>query len=280
MIEKHILGRRLITHLLLITGALVMLYPLMWMLSSSFKPQSIIFRDLSLLPSQVTLDNYINGWTGLTVPFSQFFLNSFIIVGVNVFATVMASSITAYAFARLNFRFKSVWFVLMMATLLLPGQVTLIPRYILFHQLGWLNTFFPLTVPAFFGGSAFFVFLNVQFIRGIPKELDEAADVDGANHFQIYWHVIFPLSLPALITTAIFTFIWTWDDFFGPLLYISNVNLYPVSLALRSFSDSSSTTSYGPLFAMSILSLVPIFIIFVLAQRYLVQGISTTGFKG
>lgn len=277
---KFVMERRYVTHILLIVGAFVMLYPLLWMISSSFKPGTVIFRDLGLIPTQFTTENYTYGWTALNTPFTRFYLNSFLVTLLTVIGTVLTSSLTAYAFARLNFRFKRVWFGLMMGTLLLPTQVTLIPQYIIFHRLDWLNTYNPLIVPAFFATNAFFIFLNVQFVRGIPRELDEAAEVDGANLFQTYWRIIFPLSLPALITTGIFTFIWTWDNFFAALLYISKVDLYTIPLALRTFNDASSTTSYGPLFAMSLLSLIPIFVIFVLAQRYLVQGIATTGFKG
>ncbi|MCC7208575.1 MAG: carbohydrate ABC transporter permease [Anaerolineae bacterium] len=279
MVEK-IIGRRWLTHTLLILGALVMVYPLLWMFSSSLKPGNMIFHDPGLIPSVVTLENYIYGWNALSEPFSRFFLNSFFIAVTNVIGTVLTSSATAYAFARLEFRYKRVWFALMMATLLLPTQVTLIPKYIVFYQLGWVDTHFPLIIPAFFATTAFFIFLNVQFVRGIPRELDEAAEIDGATRFQIYWRIILPLSLPALITTAIFNFIWTWDDFFSSLLYLSDIKLYTVPLALRSFSDASSTTSYGPLFAISLVSLVPFLLFFILAQRYLVQGISTTGFKG
>ncbi len=272
--------QHLLSHVWLILGALVMLYPLLWMISSSFKPQNIIFQQPGLWPSEVTLNNYLRGWTALNLPFSRFFLNSFIIASLAVLGTVLSSSITAYAFARLRFRFKAILFATMLMTIMLPGHVTLIPQYILFLRLDWINTFLPLFVPDFFATSAFFVFLNVQFIRGIPRDLDEVAEVDGANHFQIFWHIVFPLSLPALITTAVFTFIWNWDNFFGQLLYISDINLHPVPLALRAFLDSSGESSFGPLLAMSTLSLIPTFILFVVAQRYLVQGIATTGTKG
>lgn len=267
-------------HLGLVAGAILMLYPLLWMISSSFKPPGLIFRDLGLWPSETTLDNYRYGWTALNIPFSRFFFNSFLISSLSVIGTVLSASLTAYAFARLEFRFKSFLFALMLMTLMLPGHVTLIPQYVLFLRLDWINTFYPLWVPSFFGGGAFFVFLNVQFIRSIPRELDEVAEVDGANHFQIYWRIIFPLSLPALITTAVFAFLWSWDDFFSQLLYISDIRLHTVPLALRAFLDSSGESSFGPLFAMSTLSLVPVFVLFVLAQRFLVQGIATSGVKG
>lgn len=272
--------KKWLIHLFLLAGAIIMLYPLLWMFSSSLKPQSLIFRETGLWPSEITFENYLRGWSALNIPFSRFFLNSFIIASLAVIGTVFSSSISAYAFARLNFRFKRIWFALMLMTIMLPGHVTLIPQYILFFKLEWINTFYPLIVPEFFATNAFFIFLNIQFIRGIPKELDEVAEVDGANHFQIYWRIIFPLSMPALITTAIFAFIWNWDNFFSQLLYISNIRLHTVPLALRAFLDSSGESSFGPLFAMSTLSLIPVFILFVVAQRYLVQGISTSGLKG
>ena len=271
---------RLLTHLFLMAGAFIMLYPLLWMLSSSLKPPSTIFSEPGIIPSEITFQNYTYGWNALQTPFSRFFLNSFIIVAFVVIGNVTTCSFTAYAFARLNFRFKKVWFALMLGTIMLPSHVTLIPTYVLFNRLGWLNTFLPLTVPHFFSTSAFFVFLIVQFIRGIPRDLDDAAAVDGAGFFQIYWHVILPLCKPALITTAIFSFIWEWDNFFSHLLYINRISLFTVPLGLRTFIDATGQSSYGPLFAMSILSLIPVFIFFVTAQRWLVEGISTTGFKG
>jgi multiple sugar transport system permease protein len=187
---------------------------------------------------------------------------------------------TAYAFARLNFSFKGIFFGMMMATVMLPHHVTLIPRYIIFDRLGWINTFLPLTVPAFFATQSFFIFLLVQFMRGIPKELDDAAIVDGCTPWQIYWKIIMPLSVPALVTTTLFTFIWTWNDFFGPLIYLQSPIKYTVALGLRSFADATSQSAYGQLFAMSIVSLVPVFIFFVFFQRLLIEGIATTGLKG
>jgi multiple sugar transport system permease protein len=270
----------LFTHVCLLLGAMIMLYPLLWMLSSSFKPESLIFRDLGLWPSQFTLENYTRGWTALRVPFTRFYVNSFIIVGLTVIGNVISCSVTAYAFARLDFSFKRFWFAIMLATIMLPYHVTLIPQYVLFHKLGWINTFLPLTVPHFLATNAFFIFLMIQFIRGIPLDLDQAAMVDGASAFQIYRLIILPISKPALVTTAIFTFIWNWDNFFSNLLYLNSVSLWTVPLGLRAFVDSMGATSYGPLFAMSILSLVPVFIFFITAQRQLVEGISTTGLKG
>ena len=272
--------RKPLTHIFLILGSIVMIYPLLWMLSSSFKPEGVIFRDLGLIPDPFVIQNYTEGWTALQSPFTRFFVNSFLIVGLTILGNLITCSVTAYAFARINFRFKRVWFALMLSTIMLPYHVTVVPQYMLFNALGWVNTFFPLFVPNFFATNAFFVFLIVQFIRGIPRDLDDAAAVDGASKFQIYIRIILPLTTPALITTAIFTFIWTWNDFFSQLIYLNDINLFTVPLALRQFTSAMDESSFGALFAMSILALIPTFIFFIAAQKYLVQGISTTGFKG
>ncbi len=186
----------------------------------------------------------------------------------------------AFAFARIDFKLKKFWFAIMMLTLMLPLHVLIVPQYVLYQKLDWLNTYLPLIVPNFLATGAFFIFLMVQFMRSVPRDLDEAAKIDGASPYQIYAHIMMPLSVPALVTTAIFTFMWTWDEFLGPLLYLTDVNKYTVPLALRLFLDSTGESSWGMLFAMSLLSLVPVFTIFLLFQRMLVQGISTTGLKG
>ena len=181
--------------------------------------------------------------------------------------------------ARLRFKGRNFWFAMMLGTLMLPGQVTLIPQYVLFRDLGWLNTILPLVVPKFLAVDAFFIFLMVQFFRGIPRELDEAAMMDGAGPWRIYWKIMLPLSLPVLVTVAIFTFIWTWDDFFAPLIYLNRMQDYTVMLGLRTFVDSTGESDYGGLFAMSVLSIVPIFLFFLFFQRLLIEGIATTGMK-
>jgi multiple sugar transport system permease protein len=258
-----------------------MIYPLIWLIASSFKPREEIFRRAStLIPQNPTISNYIDGWAGFGgITFSTFFLNSFIVAGVGTLTVVFASALVAYGFARLRFAGKNFWFTCMLLTLMLPTQVQIIPQYIVFNKLNWINTFWPLLVPRFFG-QAFFIFLMIQFIRGIPRELDEAAEIDGAGKFDIFWRVILPLLMPAIITSAIFSFYWTWEDFFGPLLYLSKPQLYTVSLALKNFADSSSATNWGAIFAMSVLSLLPVFILFIIFQRYIVEGISTSGLKG
>ncbi|MBE7733351.1 carbohydrate ABC transporter permease [Devosia faecipullorum] len=270
-----------VAHALLIAASMVMLYPLLWLLAASFRPGNEIFTSgVSVLPSlDWSLDSYIRGWNGLRVSFGQLFINSFVISILSVAGNVIACSLAAYAFARLEFAGRSFWFAMMLMTLMLPYQVTLIPQYVLFLNMGWVNTFLPLVVPKFLAADAFFIFLMVQFFRGIPKELDEAARMDGAGPWRIYWKIILPLSMPVLATAAIFTFIWTWDDFFGPLIYLSDLRQYTVMLGLRTFTDSTGMSDYGGMFAMSVLSLVPIFVFFLLFQRLLIEGIATTGMK-
>jgi multiple sugar transport system permease protein len=273
-------ARRLLAHAALIAGALVMIYPLLWMLASSLKPEDQIFTDLSLIPREVILSNYVEGWSAAGQTFGTFFTNSLIVCVGAVVGNLIACSMAAYAFARLDFRFKGFWFALMLLTIMLPQHVTLIPQYAIFLNLDWVNTYLPLVVPKFLATDAFFIFLMVQFIRGLPGELDDAAKVDGCGPFGVYWRIILPLLVPALTTTAIFTFLWTYDDFFSQLIYLSDTALFTVPLGLRLFLDSTGESSWGPMFAMSVISLLPTFAFFLLFQRWLVEGISTTGLKG
>lgn len=270
---------KFVRHLILVGFGLTMLYPLLWMVSSSFKPENEIFTNTGLIPQTVTLDNYVTGWTALPNSFTTFYINSSIIVAGAIVGNLIACSLAAFAFARLHFRFKNLWFAVMMATLMLPHHVVLIPQYILFSKLGWVNTFLPMIVPKFLATDAFFIFLLVQFIRTLPRELDEAARIDGCGFFGIYWRIIMPLALPALASTAIFTFIWTYNDFLTPLIYLSSPDKATIPLALRSFMDAESGSTYGPLFAMSVVALVPIFGFFISAQKYLIRGVATTGLK-
>lgn len=267
-------------HAGLIAASFVMLYPLLWMLSSSLKPEAEIFTSgASLWPSTFDFGSYVRGWEGLTVSFTVFFWNSFVIAVLSVIGNVMSCSLAAYAFARLEFPLKNFWFAMMLGTLMLPYHVTLIPQYVLFLNLDWVNTYLPLVVPKFLAADAFFIFLMVQFFRGIPRELDEAAKMDGCGPWRIYFKIILPLSVPVLATAAVFSFIWTWDDFFAPLIYLSDMSTYTVQLGLRAFVDSSGKSDFGALFAMSVVTLVPVFILFILFQRLLIEGIATTGMK-
>ncbi len=274
------LRAELLRHVLLTVASVVMLYPLLWMVMSSFKPDALIFSRPMALPAALDLSNYVEGWNALSVSFTTFYWNSFVIAGLAVVGNLAACSLTAYAFARLDFRFKRMWFALMLGTLMLPYHVTLVPQYVLFLNFGWVNTFLPLVVPKFLAVDAFFIFLMVQFFRGIPREIDEAAIMDGCGPWRIYWKIMLPLSTPVLATAAIFSFIWTYDDFLGPLIYLNDIKTYTVPLALRAFVDSSGGEGlYGELFAMSSLSLVPVFVVFLAFQRLIIRGVALGALK-
>ncbi|WP_116951875.1 carbohydrate ABC transporter permease [Jiangella endophytica] len=272
-------GRRLLRHVLLILAAMVMLYPVLWMVAASLRPTDEIFRDPSLLLDDIDLSNYADGWSALSHPFSVYLLNSMIVVIGSILGNLVSCSLAAYAFARLDFRGKRVWFAIMLVSIMLPVHVVIVPQYFIYSELHWVNTFIPLILPKLLATDAFFIFLMVQFIRGIPRQLDEAARIDGCGHLRIFAQVLLPLMVPALATTAIFTFIWVWSDFFTQLIFLTKPEKYTVPLAIRAFMDVSSGTNWGPMFAMSVVSLIPVFLVFLLGQRFLVRGIATTGGK-
>ncbi|MGV2983289.1 carbohydrate ABC transporter permease [Microbacterium sp. AGC85] len=266
-------------HVMLTGVSLLMIYPLIWLVVSSLKPNDQIFRDLSVFTTDLTLENYTNGWNDLQAPFGVFLVNSSIIALGAIVGNLVSCSMAAYAFARLKFRGRMLAFTLMLGSIMLPFQVLLVPQFLIFKELGWLNTFLPLVAPKFLATEAFFVFLMVQFIRGLPKELFEAARMDGAGHFRSYFQITLPMIIPSLATTAIFTFIWTWGDFFGPLIYVRLPELFPASLALKGFLDAQSSSDYGSMFAMSVVSLLPLFLVFLFGQRFLIKGAATSGIK-
>ncbi|MCL2392940.1 MAG: carbohydrate ABC transporter permease [Oscillospiraceae bacterium] len=272
---------RLLSHAVILVFAVLMIYPLIWMFMSSFKETDTIFHTAtSLIPERWTFENYLVGWRGVSgVSFGRFFRNSFVIAALGTIGAVASSSLVAYSFSRGNFKGKKILFALMLSTLMLPAQVLMIPQFLWFNTLGWVGSYRPLIVPSFFAVQGFFVYLMSNFMDGIPKELDNAAKIDGCSFYGIYWRIILPLSVPALITAGIFSFIWRWDDFLGPLLYVRGTVNFPASLALRMFSDPTTATDWGAVFAMSILSLVPVVTIFIALQKYLVEGISTSGLK-
>jgi multiple sugar transport system permease protein len=271
--------RPVVIHIALAAAALVMLYPVIWMVVSSLRPGNEIFREPGILVKDLRIENYRLGWNALTEPFTRYLLNSAAVVFGAVLGNLVSCSMAAYAFARLEFVGKKFWFAIMLLSIMLPIHVVIVPQYILFSQLGWINTFLPLIIPKWLATDAFFVFLMVQFIRGIPRELDEAARIDGCGRAGIFLRVILPLMVPALATTTIFTFIWTWNDFFSQLIYLTDPKMYTVPVALRSFVDATAESSWGSMFAMSVVSLVPIFLAFLLGQRFLIKGIATTGIK-
>lgn len=272
----------LIAYIILCILAVIMVYPLLWLFMGSFKSNSDLFTSANLIPKQFMLDSYAKGWKGIGKnTYGLFFLNTFILVIPTVLLTVTSSALVAYGFTRFKFPLQKILFSLMIATLMLPHTVIIIPRYILFRNFHWLNSYLPFIVPAALACYPFFVFMMIQFFRGLPKELDESAMIDGCNPFAILVKILVPLAKPALISAAIFQFIWTWNDFFNSLIFINSVKKYTISLALRIAIDSTGgLTNWNEVLAMSVLAVLPPVLIFFFAQKYFVEGIATTGLKG
>ncbi len=270
----------IIYHVLVAAASVGMLYPLLWMIGSSFKPNNEIFTSVErLIPKTFTLENYVNGWRGFAgLSFAVFFKNSFFVAIIASLGATLSSAVVAFGLARLRFPGRKVWFIAMIVTMMLPGQVMMIPRFVLFNKFGWVGTYLPLTVPAFFGG-AFDIFLIMQFIRGVPRDMDEAATIDGCSWYGVFSRITLPMIVPAIVTVGILTFINSWGDFMGSLLYLNAPRKYTVAYALKLFTDSAGT-DYGATFAMSVLSLIPILVIFFFFQKQLVEGISIQGLKG
>ena len=281
MKKKQFMGK-VVYHAIVLTVGLVMIYPLVWMIMSSFKETNSIFATAgNLIPEKFVLENYINGWKGFgNVSFGTFFKNSLFITVIATIGTVMSSALVAFGFSRFQFRGSKLLFAAMLVSMMLPAQVLMIPQYLWYQKLGWVGTYLPLIVPYFFAVQGFFVYLMINFINGIPQDLDEAAKIDGCSYYGIFGRLILPLIKPALVTAGIFSFMWRWDDFLSALLYIKDSSKYPVSLALKLFCDPGSSSDYGAMFAMATLSILPAVIIFIFFQKYLVEGIATSGLKG
>ena len=260
---------------------LIMLYPLIWLIGASFKPNEEIFGNPGFLPQNPTLNGYIEGWrTSTPYTFARFFWNTFLIILPKTIGTAISCTLVAYGFARFEFPGKRILFAVLIATLLLPNVVTRIPQYLLFRDIGWLDTFLPLWVPSALAGDAFFVFMLIQFLRAIPRDMEEAARVDGANTWQTLIYIVVPMLMPAIISVCLFQFMWTMNDFLGPLIYISSVDKYPISLALKLSIDTTEAFEWNRILAMSVLALTPALVVFFLAQKYFIEGISTGGVKG
>ncbi|MET9062349.1 carbohydrate ABC transporter permease [Streptomyces antibioticus] len=273
-------GGSIVWHLGALGVLAVVLYPVVWVVGASFKPSKDIIASLDLLPTEPVRANFSGLADGISgIPVSSFFVNSLIYAVLAVAGVVVSSSLTAYAFARIRFAGRNLLFTLMIGTLLLPYHVLLIPQYVLFRNLDLIDTLVPLVAGKFLATEAFFVFLMVQFMRGLPRELDEAARLDGCGHLRTYWSVVLPLTRPALITSAIFTFINAWNDFMGPLIYLNTPSKYTVSLGLMMFRDQEGISNYGSMIAMSLVALVPVVAFFMAFQRYLIDGMATSGLK-
>lgn len=269
--------RKVLGYSLAVIVAILFLLPLFWMISSSLKPDyQVLEFPPRWLPDPIRWANYPEALT--YVPFGRYSLNTLFIAAMTILGHVLSCSVVAYAFARLRAPGKDVLFLILLATMMLPYPVTMIPIYIGFKTLGWVNSFLPLIVPAFFG-SPFYIFLLRQFFLTLPPELEDAARVDGANTVQTLWHVILPLSKPALATVAIFTFQASWNDFLGPLIYLHDQSKYTVSLGLN-FFRSSYDIRWAYLMAASLVTMLPVILVFFLAQRSFIEGITLTGTKG
>lgn len=272
-----------IRYVILVFFAIVMLYPIFWLIGSTFKTNSEIWTEIKFWPNKIDFTAYVEGWktkTGHT--FGLYLLNTFKIVIPKVLFSIISCTITAYGFSRFNFRFKKPLFAALISTLFLPQVVLRIPMYIAWTGIGVVDSYIPLVLPSLFAVEAFFVFMLIQFFRGIPRELDEAATVDGCNSFMILIKILVPVLKPAIISVALFQFMWSMNDFMGPLIYISSVEKYPVAIALRTAIDNSggSDFNWNQILAMSFITILPSIMVFFAAQKHFVEGISTGAIKG
>jgi multiple sugar transport system permease protein len=257
-------------------GALFLL-PFLWMLSTSVKPNDQVFvYPPQWIPNPILWTNYVDAMTA--VPFLRYVRNTVFISGMTILGTLVSCSLVAYGFSRVRWIGRDAVFVIVLATMMLPTATTLVPLYVIFRKLGWMGTFNPLIVPPFFG-TAFFIFLLRQFFMSIPMELSDAARIDGETELGILWRIILPLSKPAMATVALFSFLWSWSDFFGPLIFLTNEDLYTISLGLVQF-QSRYDTAWGQVMAASAVFTLPVLVLFFLAQRQFIEGVTLTGIKG
>ncbi|MCX7919266.1 MAG: carbohydrate ABC transporter permease [bacterium] len=264
--------------IILSLGAILYLLPFYWMVRTSLMEYSQLSKlPMVWIPHPLRPENFVRALSMMDFP--VLLRNTLTITGFSLLGQILSCSLVAFGFARLRFPGREFLFFLVLSTMMLPAMVTEIPRFILFQQLGWIDTFYPLVIPAFFGGSAFFIFLLRQFFRTIPIDLDEAARIDGCSSFRIYSTIILPLSKPVLATVLIFSFIWNWNDFWGPLVYLRSADKKTLALGLQVFQGLYQT-EYHHLMAASLVVLLPVLIIFIAAQRYFIKGIVMTGLKG
>jgi len=273
--------KNFIIHIALILLGFILVYPILWMFLGSFKTNEELLGSIALLPQQFSFDAFVYGWQGVgRQTFTTFFLNSLRLTLPTVAFTVISSLVVAYGFARFDFIFKKPLFAIMLSTLMLPNAVIIIPRYMLYAQLGWIDTYFPFIIPALFATNPFFIFMMVQFFRGLPRTLDESARIDGCSAIGILFRILIPLSKPAVISIALFQLIWTWNDFFNSLIFIHSVRNFTLPLALRMVFDNEAAVNWNQVMAMSFVTILPLIVIFFLAQKYFVEGIATVGLKG
>ncbi len=274
-------AQTLVRTTLLMCVAVVMLYPLLWLVGASFKSNAQIFSEVGFWPQSFDFGAYAKGWkTSTEYTFATYFANSFLITVPRIAVTVVSCVLVAYGFARFEFTGKKLLFGIMIGTMMLPLIVLRLPQYLMFKELGWLDTYLPLILPSAFATDTFFVFMLVQFLRGIPRDMEEAAVIDGCNALQLLWHIIVPLLKPAIISVIVFQFIWTMNDFMGPLIYLASVENYPVSLALKMSIGATEEVEWANVIAISVVALVPSVAVFFMAQRHFIEGASSSGIKG
>ena len=273
--------KTILSYLVIAVIGLVLLYPILWMFFAAFKTNDEIFGSTKLLATHYSFQNFIDGWRGSgTMTYAVYFWNTFRLVIPVTLLTLVSSTLVAYGFARFNFPFKKALFSLLIATLMLPNAVIIIPRYTLFAKFGWIDTYIPFSALAALACYPFFIFMLVQFLRGIPRDLDESAYIDGCGTFRTLMQIILPLMKPSLFSAALFQFMWTYNDYFNSLIFINSGKKYTVSLALRLSLDSESVINWGKIMATSFVVVLPLILLFFMAQKYFVEGIATSGLKG
>ncbi|WP_296510041.1 carbohydrate ABC transporter permease [Rhodoferax sp.] len=270
-----------VRYAVLLVMGLVMLYPMIWLVGASFKSNAEVFTEIGFWPSRFDFSAYAKGWkTSSEYTFATYFLNSFLIIIPKVVVTVISCVLVAYAFARFEFWGKKFLFSVMVGTMMLPLIILRLPQYLMFKEFGWVDTYLPLIIPSAFATDTFFVFMLVQFLRGIPRDMEEAAQIDGCNALQLLWYILVPILKPAIISVVVFQFIWSMNDFMGPLIYLSSVENYPVSLALKMSIGATEEVEWASVIAISVVALVPSLVVFFLAQRHFIEGAASSGIKG
>jgi oligogalacturonide transport system permease protein len=279
--KRNKTAKQLMDYGVIFVIGVILLYPIIWMFFSTFKSNDEIFGSIRLLPKSLSLDYYTEGWKGNgKVSYTQFFVNTFLLVLPTTVLTVISSALVAYGFARFRFPGKRVLFAILIATLMLPNSVIIIPRYALYNKFHWINTYLPFYAPAVLACYPFFTYMLIQFLRGLPKELDESAYIDGCGTFRTFMQVLLPLMKPALFSAGLFQFLWTYNDYFNSLIFINSVKKFPISLALRMSLDAESVVQWGKVMAMAFVAVIPVMLLFFAAQKYFVEGIATSGIKG
>jgi len=279
--ERRARAQLLLRYTALAAVAVLMLYPIVWLVGASFKSNAEIFGDAGFWPQHLDVSSYAKGWkTSTEFTFATYFLNSFLIAVPRIVVTVISCVLVAYAFARFEFWGKKLLFSIMVATMMLPHVILRIPQYLMFREFGWLDGYLPIIVPSAFATDTFFVFMLVQFLRGIPRDMEEAAMIDGCNPLQLLWHIIVPMLKPAIVSVVVFQFIWTMNDFMSPLIYLSTVEKYPVSLALKMSIGATEEVEWSSAIAISVVALLPSVAVFFAAQRHFIDSAASSGIKG